>query len=68
MSEQRVTKHKVTARTKARRRAVEVLYEADQRGELNGPKAGQALEALANERAVNSANHTVAPELRPPGT
>ena len=62
MSEQRVTKHKVTARTKARRRAVEVLYEADQRGELNGPKAGQALEALANERAVNSANHTVAPD------
>ena len=62
MSEQRVTKHKVTARTKARRRAVEVLYEADQRGELNGPKAGQALEALANERAVTSANPTVAPE------
>ncbi|AVM61306.1 transcription antitermination factor NusB [Actinomyces sp. oral taxon 897] len=72
----RPVKHPVTARTKARRRAVEVLFEADQRGLLAGGQAedlsgepGQEadagpagrLRALAAERAVFSANHTQAP-------
>ena len=69
-------KHPVTARTKARRRAVEILFEADQRGLLRavGPDAdplgatgtgedGAAgrLREFAAERAVHSANHTEAP-------
>lgn len=54
-------KHTVTARTKARRRAVEILFEADQRGLLSGEDAVENLRALAAERAVNSANHTDAP-------
>ena len=37
----RGAKHSVTARTKARRRAVEILFEADQRGLLR-PDHGQA--------------------------
>lgn len=65
-------KFPVTARTKARRRAVEVLFEADQRGELSvdperwDREVAQAecadhLRSFANERAINSANHTQAP-------
>lgn len=72
----RAGKHPVTARTKARRRAVEILFEADQRGLLRalGPGAdapeaaatgecGAAgrLREFAAERAVHSANHTEAP-------
>ena len=72
----RTGKHPVTARTKARRRAVEILFEADQRGLLRalGPDAdapeaaatgecGAAgrLREFAAERAVHSANHTEAP-------
>ncbi|ETJ42343.1 N utilization substance protein B-like protein, partial [human gut metagenome] len=37
-------KHTVTARTKARRRAIEILFEADQRGLL---RAGEALRTCA---------------------
>ena len=74
----RAGKHPVTARTKARRRAVEILFEADQRGLLRalGPDAdapeaaatgecGAAgrLREFAAERAVHSANHTVADHL-----
>ena len=33
-------KHSVTARTKARRRAVEILFEADQRGQLRTDRGG----------------------------
>lgn len=51
-------KHQVTARTKARRRAVEVLFEADQRGLLD---SGDDLRDFAEERFVTSANHTQAP-------
>lgn len=69
-------KHTVTARTKARRRAVEILFEADQRGMLRvshneadvfdeavtgTSRAAQALREFAAERAVHSANHTEAP-------
>ncbi|VEG26027.1 transcription antitermination factor NusB [Actinomyces howellii] len=65
----RPVKHAVTARTKARRRAVEVIFEADQRGMLDpggagsGDEGGRAagLRDLAVERAVHSANHTEAP-------
>ncbi|SPT54053.1 N utilization substance protein B homolog [Actinomyces bovis] len=72
----RSTKHAVTARTKARRRAVEILFEADQRGLLKASHneadrfdealtgsnaAATRLRKLAAERAVNSANHTEAP-------
>nr|WP_300338031.1 transcription antitermination factor NusB [Actinomyces sp.] len=54
-------KHPVTARTKARRRAVEILFEADQRGLLRADQAVENLRGLAAERAVRSANHTEAP-------
>ena len=54
-------KHTVTARTKARRRAIEILFEADQRGLLRAGEAAENLRALAAERAVHSANHTEAP-------
>lgn len=65
-------KHPVTARTKARRRAVEILYEADQRGMIPSRRsgrdeqdpasdAGQRLRDFAAERALHSANHTEAP-------
>lgn len=54
---QRAVKHPVTARTKARRRAIEILFEADQR-DLMDPAE---LRALAAERAIHSANHTEAP-------
>ena len=72
----RTGKHPVTARTKARRRAVEILFEADQRGLLRAAEPdADALEAavtgeggaagrlreFAAERAVHSANHTEAP-------
>ena len=68
----RPIKHLVTARTKARRRAVEVLYEADQRGELAvdpervdrelaESERADHLRRLAAERAVRSANLTDAP-------
>ena len=50
-------KHQVTARTKARRRAVEVLFEADQRGLLDTAD----LRGFAEDRFVTSANHTQAP-------
>ncbi|QKD80634.1 transcription antitermination factor NusB [Actinomyces marmotae] len=61
------SKHAVTARTKARRRAIEILFEADQKGLLRpsreGDRSGAAerLRDLAVERAVHSANHTEAP-------
>ena len=69
------SRHAVTARTKARRRAVEILFEADQRGLLrsgdgeagsgaSNPAEADAAERLrefAAERAVHSANHTEAP-------
>ena len=70
------SRHPVTARTKARRRAVEILFEADQRGLLRAAEPdADALEAavtgedgaagrlreFAAERAVHSANHTEAP-------
>ncbi|MDO4900894.1 transcription antitermination factor NusB [Actinomyces sp.] len=54
-------KYPVTARTKARRRAVEVLFEADQRGMLRGESGAQRLRELATERALHSANQTEAP-------
>lgn len=72
----RSSKHPVTARTKARRRAVEILFEADQRGLLRAAQqpdelfeealagqdaAAERLRELAAERAVHSANHTEAP-------
>ena len=67
------SRHAVTARTKARRRAVEILFEADQRGLLrsgdgeagsgasNPAGAAERLREFAAERAVHSANHTEAP-------
>ncbi|MDU0347985.1 transcription antitermination factor NusB [Actinomyces sp. MRS3W] len=55
------SKHPVTARTKARRRAVEILFEADQRGLLKSADAAQNLRELAAQRAIHSANHTEAP-------
>lgn len=72
----RTGKHPVTARTKARRRAVEILFEADQRGLLRAAEpdadaleaavtgedgAARRLREFAAERAVRSANHTEAP-------
>ncbi|MDO4244161.1 MAG: transcription antitermination factor NusB [Actinomyces sp.] len=66
----RPVKHAVTARTKARRRAVEVLFEADQRGLLrpgqdepgqDGADPASRLRTFAAERALHSANHTEAP-------
>ena len=36
----RGARHSVTARTKARRRAVEILFEADQRGLLRDERGG----------------------------
>lgn len=59
----RSDKHPVTARTKARRRAIEILFEADQRGMLRtgAPGRGECLADFAAERAVTSANHTQAP-------
>ncbi|WP_136194387.1 transcription antitermination factor NusB [Actinomyces procaprae] len=54
-------KYPITARTKARRRAVEVLFEADQRGMLRGDSGAQMLRELAAERALRSANQTEAP-------
>lgn len=61
------SKHAVTARTKARRRAIEILFEADQKGLLRPSRDGDHFRAadrlrdLALERAVHSANHTEAP-------
>lgn len=61
------SKHAVTARTKARRRAIEILFEADQKGLLRPSRDGDRFRAadrlrdLALERAVHSANHTEAP-------
>lgn len=57
------SRHQVTARTKARRRAVEILFEADQRGMLTvaDEESAQALREFAQRRAVFSANHTEAP-------
>lgn len=67
------SRHAVTARTKARRRAVEILFEAYQRGLLrsgdgeagsgasNPAGAAERLREFAAERAVHSANHTEAP-------
>ena len=61
------SKHAVTARTKARRRAIEILFEADQKGLLRLSRDGDHFRAadrlrdLALERAVHSANHTEAP-------
>ena len=54
------SRHPVTARTKARRRAIEILFEADQRGMLTSDAAAQ-LRSFAHLRAVSSANHTEAP-------
>ena len=54
------SRHPVTARTKARRRAIEILFEADQRGMLTSDAAAQ-LRSFAQLRAVSSANHTEAP-------
>ena len=54
------SRHPVTARTKARRRAVEILFEADQRGMLSAEGA-EELRSFAQLRAVSSANHTEAP-------
>ena len=54
------SRHPVTARTKARRRAVEILFEADQRGMLS-PEGAEELRSFAQLRAVSSANHTEAP-------
>lgn len=51
------SRHPVTARTKARRRAIEILFEADQRGMLSA----EELRSFAQLRAVSSANHTEAP-------
>lgn len=61
MSEENRLKHAVTARTKARRRAVEILFEADQRGILTGDEVAENLRVFASERAIHSANHTEAP-------
>lgn len=57
------SKHAVTARTKARRRAVEILFEADQRGMLRvaDEESAQALREFGQQRAIFSANHTEAP-------
>lgn len=57
------SRHQVTARTKARRRAVEILFEADQRGMLSvaDEESAQALREFGQRRAVFSANHTEAP-------
>uniref|UniRef100_UPI002805DFA4 transcription antitermination factor NusB n=1 Tax=uncultured Actinomyces sp. TaxID=249061 RepID=UPI002805DFA4 len=54
------SRHPVTARTKARRRAIEILFEADQRGMLSAEGA-EELRSFAQLRAVSSANHTEAP-------
>lgn len=54
------SRHPVTARTKARRRAIEILFEADQRGMLASDTA-EELRSFARLRAVSSANHTEAP-------
>ena len=54
------SRHPVTARTKARRRAIEILFEADQRGMLTSD-AAEELRSFAQLRAVSSANHTEAP-------
>ena len=54
------SRHPVTARTKARRRAIEILFEADQRGMLSSEGSGE-LRSFAQLRAVSSANHTEAP-------
>ena len=54
------SRHPVTARTKARRRAIEILFEADQRGMLTSGDA-EELHSFAQLRAVSSANHTEAP-------
>ena len=54
------SRHPVTARTKARRRAIEILFEADQRGMLT-TDAAEELRSFAQLRAVSSANHTEAP-------
>ena len=54
------SRHPVTARTKARRRAIEILFEADQRGMLTSGTA-EDLRSFAQLRAVSSANHTEAP-------
>ena len=54
------SRHAVTARTKARRRAVEILFEADQRGMLSS-EGSEELRSFAQLRAVSSANHTEAP-------
>ena len=54
------SRHPVTARTKARRRAIEILFEADQRGMLTSDATAQ-LRSFAQLRAVSSANHTEAP-------
>ena len=58
------SRHPVTARTKARRRAIEILFEADQRGMLRAgepQEIAQTLRDFAAQRAVDSANHTEAP-------
>ncbi|ARD42730.1 transcription antitermination factor NusB [Actinomyces gaoshouyii] len=66
-SSRAASKHAVTARTKARRRAIEILFEADQKGLLRPSREGdpsgapERLRDLAVERAVHSANHTEAP-------
>ena len=54
------SRHPVTARTKARRRAIEILFEADQRGMLTSGDA-EELHSFAQLRAGSSANHTEAP-------
>ena len=54
------SRHPVTARTKARRRAIEILFEADQRGMLSAADT-EELRSFAQLRAVSSANHTEAP-------
>ena len=54
------SRHPVTARTKARRRAIEILFEADQRGMLSS-EGTEELRSFAQLRAVSSANHTEAP-------
>ena len=54
------SRHPVTARTKARRRAIEILFEADQRGMLSS-EGSEELRSFAQLRAVSSANHTEAP-------
>lgn len=54
----RGAKHSVTARTKARRRAVEILFEADQRGLLRADRGGAP--GRRGERGARSA-----PDERP---